>query len=181
MMELQKADDQAAEKSLLRSPSYSGISALTVSTDSLGRIERVVPVATGDERVSSYAGSQPASVRSFFGVLAASRSCGRELVRGQLLRRCIATETASRSYIAGLLEVFIDYSTETKVQKPHDALRRLSYGIEWLTAEEVERLQGHPDTTIVNGELLEGETTFILDERKCLHVAARGSVLRILF
>jgi hypothetical protein len=66
-----------------------------------------------------------------------------ELIQGQMLSRSIKANHKSKLYNAGRLEIQIEYSPGPSQTVPNSAPRKLAYGINWLTAEEAERLQEH--------------------------------------
>jgi len=98
-----------------------------------------------------------------------------ELIQGQILSKSIGLHDISRCYTAGSLRVQIEYSSgSTSDNSP----RELEYGLEWLTLEDVQRLE-HRAISIIDAESIENETTYTLDDLNYLYIAARGSVVKI--
>jgi hypothetical protein len=104
----------------------------------------------------------------------------RELIQGVMLSRSIAVGNKSPLYAAGSLETQIEYPMEEAPTLSDGALKELGYGIEWVTAEEANRLQEHRAMSIIDAEALQGETSYEVDDQNCLFIVARGALIKIL-
>jgi OTT_1508-like deaminase len=103
-----------------------------------------------------------------------------ELIQGQMLSRSIKVNHKSKLYNAGHLEIQIEYSIQPSQIVPHSTARKFAYGIKWLTVEDVERLQEHEATSIIDAESLDGEISLEVDELNCVYISGRGSILKVL-
>ncbi|KAF2685019.1 hypothetical protein K458DRAFT_486710 [Lentithecium fluviatile CBS 122367] len=104
---------------------------------------------------------------------------GRDLIQGVMLSRTIVSGSKSRLFSAGPLEVQIEYTVENAVVS-HSASEELGYSIEWLTGEEVERLQEYRAASFVDAEALQDDILHELDDQNCLFIAARETAIKIL-
>jgi hypothetical protein len=103
-----------------------------------------------------------------------------ELILGQMLSRSIKANHKSKLYNAGRLEIQIEYSPGPSHTASNSAPRILVYGIKWLTTEEAERLQEHQSASVIDAESVDDEISVEIDERNCIYIAGRGSMLKVL-
>lgn len=98
-----------------------------------------------------------------------------EIIQGQTLCRTIKATRKSSLYRAGGLEIIFKYPAGPGAARRS---RKVAYSVEWLTAEEVEKLHESQKESIVDAESLEDEMT-LKANLDCYYIAGRGSVLKI--
>ena len=101
-----------------------------------------------------------------------------ELIQGQMLSKSIGLHDTSRFYTAGSIRVQIEYSSGSTCTTSDNSSRELDFGLEWLTLEDVERLE-HRAISIIDAESIENEMSYTLTDLNYLYIAARGSVVKI--
>ncbi|PQE33415.1 Heterokaryon incompatibility protein [Rutstroemia sp. NJR-2017a WRK4] len=103
------------------------------------------------------------------------------LIQGEMLSKSVRINSKSSLYNVGPLEVQIGYSIEPSLTTPERYSKELPFNIEWLTMDEGRELRDQQTASIIDAELLEGETLHSLDDLNCLYIAAQKSILRITF
>jgi hypothetical protein len=106
-----------------------------------------------------------------------------ELSRGETRFMELQAHETSLIYRAGSLEIQVDYSPRIgrDLADSDGGWRpQLLLSVEWLTAEETERLMDHRASAIINAEVLGlTEKDEVLDNRDSVYISARDSVLRL--
>lgn len=81
---------------------------------------------------------------------------------------------SSTMFIAGSLQVLVEPSTELCL--PNRSNKAGTIRIKWLTLDDVKKLH---DSSVVDVEVLQGNTLHTWDAAGCIHLAARGNVVKI--
>jgi hypothetical protein len=99
--------------------------------------------------------------------------------QGLTLSDYIKANDSSPFYIAGQLEIQIENSVLPVLPSISNTSYPLSYSIEWLTTDDTEKLG---DYSLIDADaLVTGDMIYSLDVEKTLYIAARGSILKIIF
>ncbi|KAK6825772.1 hypothetical protein PG987_013266 [Apiospora arundinis] len=82
-------------------------------------------------------------------------------------------------YSDGALEVHVEYSTNTVADG--GLHKQLPFSVEWVSAEEAERVREGQAQAIVDAESMEAEVSLSLDGQNSVFISARGSLVKVTF
>lgn len=80
---------------------------------------------------------------------------------------------------AGPLEVQIEYAENSNPESRGGHQKKLSYAVEWLAPEEVERLRNGREDLIIDAGSLEGEIEHSTDRDGCVYISNGDAVVKI--
>lgn len=98
---------------------------------------------------------------------------------GKVRSKQVEIGKTSSLYKAGPLEVQIEYAENSNPESRGGHQKKLSYAVEWLAPEEVERLRNGREGLIIDAGSLEGEIEHSTDRDGCVYISNGGAVVKI--
>ncbi|KAI0112995.1 hypothetical protein F4814DRAFT_460249 [Daldinia grandis] len=98
---------------------------------------------------------------------------------GEVRSKQVGIGKTSSLYKTGLLGVQVEYAENSDPESRGRSRKKLSYTVEWLASEEVERLRSGRENPIIDVGSLEGEMEHNTDGDGCVYISNGDAVVKI--
>ena len=107
---------------------------------------------------------------------------GEELIQGLVVSKDVTVSHLRPSvYTGGSLKLYVEHAIEPQQVSFETKQKALGHSVEWLAAEDAERLRVHSAASIIDVETLRGEASYAVDDTNFLFVAVRETMVKIGF
>ncbi|KAI2614966.1 hypothetical protein GGR54DRAFT_312779 [Hypoxylon sp. NC1633] len=134
-----------------------------------------------DEKVDTVSeiSSMPSSPDISTSETSSSSSGDLMLEQGKARSKGIRAGKETPLYVAGPLEIQVEYVGGSNLEIPDRRRKRLSCAFEWLNPDDAARLRDRQDSPVISAALLEGEIDHDADHDGCIYIASGDAVMRI--
>ncbi|KAK8129660.1 hypothetical protein PG999_002040 [Apiospora kogelbergensis] len=104
---------------------------------------------------------------------------GNPVLNRDRLPEMVCANRASPFYSDGVLEVHVEYSAGTTT--PGGLPKQLPFSIEWLEADEADKVCASQSQSTFDAESAEAEVSLNLNDQNSVFISARGSLVKVTF